>query len=83
MGSLVCSHMILYLFCTKNRSAQILGIYVSYANKFEDPEIIPVSALEVPLALVPVYSQRLQQDLWISISFDHVTFLFIAGWRAV
>ncbi|KII86134.1 hypothetical protein PLICRDRAFT_115269 [Plicaturopsis crispa FD-325 SS-3] len=52
--------------------ASTLGIHVSYAERFHPHEMIPVSIIEGPLALVPIHSERIHQDLWVSISFDHV-----------
>jgi len=55
-----------------DHSAAILGIHVSYSGKFENYEVIPASVIEVPLALISVFSHTIQQELWISVSFDHV-----------
>ncbi|KAH9940309.1 hypothetical protein B0H21DRAFT_697685, partial [Amylocystis lapponica] len=52
--------------------ASTLGIHVSYAGDLGDYEIIPVSRIDAPLALIPVLLTTLQREIWISISFDHV-----------
>ncbi|KAF9455543.1 hypothetical protein BDZ94DRAFT_1179759, partial [Collybia nuda] len=52
--------------------ASLLGIHVSYANAFEELEVIPISAVDAPLALIPIHSRKIHQDLWVSGSFDHV-----------
>ncbi|KAH9921364.1 hypothetical protein B0H21DRAFT_701660 [Amylocystis lapponica] len=57
--------------------SSILGIHVSYAGDLGDYEVIPVSNIEAPLALIPVQSARLQRELWVSISFDHVIHSFL------
>ncbi|KAG1736440.1 uncharacterized protein EDB91DRAFT_1250062 [Suillus paluster] len=51
-------------------NASTLGIHVSYAE-LGPQEVIPVSWIECPLALIPVYSNIIKKDLWITISFDH------------
>ncbi|KAG2335647.1 hypothetical protein BDR05DRAFT_898020, partial [Suillus weaverae] len=53
-------------------NASTLGIHVSYAE-LGPQEVIPVSRIECPLALIPVYSNIIKKDLWITISFDHVS----------
>ncbi|KAG0698529.1 hypothetical protein DFH29DRAFT_877950 [Suillus ampliporus] len=53
-------------------NASTLGIHVSYAE-LGPQEVIPVSWIECPLALIPVYSNIIKKDLWITISFDHVS----------
>jgi hypothetical protein len=53
-------------------SATTLGIYISHADTYGDFEVIPVSIIDAPLALIPVHLHRTNQDLWISISFDRV-----------
>jgi hypothetical protein len=45
-------------------SSSVLGIYVSYANAYSAYEIIPVSLIDSPLALIPVRSQHIARDLW-------------------
>ncbi|KAG2083121.1 uncharacterized protein F5147DRAFT_783022 [Suillus discolor] len=50
--------------------ASTLGIHVSY-TELGPQEVIPVSRIECPLALIPVYSNIIKKDLWITISFDH------------
>jgi hypothetical protein len=57
-------------------SSSVLGIYVSYANAYSAYEIIPVSLIDSPLALIPVRSQHIARDLWISVSFDHVRIIY-------
>lgn len=54
------------------RSAEELGIYNCYAERFQDLELVSPSALEAPLAVVPVHSRRIEKDLWIAISMDRV-----------
>ncbi|KAG1734538.1 hypothetical protein EDD22DRAFT_1011418 [Suillus occidentalis] len=49
-----------------------LGIHTSYANNYHPYEIIPVSRIASPLALIPVHSNIVKKHLWISVSFDHV-----------
>ncbi|KAL6308961.1 hypothetical protein BKA93DRAFT_821803 [Sparassis latifolia] len=51
--------------------SDLLGIHVSYANRFHGYEIVPAVALDAPLALIPIHSERMGQELWASISFDH------------
>ena len=53
-------------------SAVLLGISVCYADQYQDPEIIPIARVDSPLALIPIYSQRIQTKLWATVSFDHV-----------
>jgi len=55
-------------------SASILGIHVSYANEFHDYEVVPVSVIDAPLTLIPIHSNIIHRDLWVSISFDHVSY---------
>ncbi|KAL0056601.1 hypothetical protein AAF712_016795 [Marasmius tenuissimus] len=55
-----------------DRYADILGINVSYAGKLDPLAIISASSIEAPVALIPVFSNVIQQELWITISFDHV-----------
>jgi hypothetical protein len=63
-------------------SASTLGIHISYANAFSDYEIIPISMIDAPLALIPIYSTKIQRDLWVSVSFDHVcTFTIGNGYK--
>ncbi|KAG1888658.1 hypothetical protein F4604DRAFT_1877216 [Suillus subluteus] len=60
--------------CTMNQShadGSTLRIHVSYANEFGPYEIIPVSNIKCPLALIPVHSAIIKKDLWIAVSFDH------------
>ncbi|KAG2061047.1 hypothetical protein BDR06DRAFT_993204 [Suillus hirtellus] len=47
-----------------------LGIHVSY-TELGPQEVVPVSRIECPLALIPVHSNILKKDLWITVSFDH------------
>lgn len=47
-----------------------LGIQVSYAHRYHEVEVIPVSHIVAPLGKVEVQSRG--QLLWITISFDHV-----------
>lgn len=54
-------------------SASTLGIHVSYEGQFGPFEMIPVSRIDCPLALIPIFSQRIGRALWISVSFDHVS----------
>ncbi|KAG2126265.1 uncharacterized protein EDB93DRAFT_1257640 [Suillus bovinus] len=49
-----------------------LGIHTSYANEFLPHEVIPVSRIVCPLALIPVHSNIIKKNLWVSVSFDHV-----------
>ncbi|KAJ8074365.1 hypothetical protein PM082_015265 [Marasmius tenuissimus] len=53
--------------------ADTLGINVSYAHKFGALVIIPASAIEAPVALIPVRSNFVHKDLWITVSYDHDT----------
>ncbi|KAG1749066.1 uncharacterized protein EDB91DRAFT_1244855 [Suillus paluster] len=50
--------------------ASTLGIHVSY-TELGPQEVVPVSQIECPLALIPVHSNVLKKDLWITVSFDH------------
>ncbi|KIJ07324.1 hypothetical protein PAXINDRAFT_182502 [Paxillus involutus ATCC 200175] len=50
-----------------------LGYYLSYANTFHNIEIIPSSTIASPVAIVPAYSQVIKKDVWISVSFDRVS----------
>ncbi|KAG1718620.1 hypothetical protein EDB19DRAFT_1899167 [Suillus lakei] len=52
--------------------ASTLGIHVSY-TELGPQEVVPVSRIECPLALIPVHSNILKKDLWITVSFDHVS----------
>ncbi|KAF6762530.1 hypothetical protein DFP72DRAFT_987053 [Ephemerocybe angulata] len=52
--------------------ASILGIHASYADEFHDVEILSASALDSPLALIPVKHYTMKRDLWISVLLDHV-----------
>jgi hypothetical protein len=54
------------------RSDTTLGIYVAYADQFDNFEVVPVCSIEAPLALIPVQLARQNQALTIAISFDHV-----------
>jgi hypothetical protein len=51
-------------------SADLLGIYVSYADVYHVPEIIPITRIDSPLALIPIYSQVIRHKLWVTVSFD-------------
>ncbi|KAG1737091.1 uncharacterized protein EDB91DRAFT_1249738 [Suillus paluster] len=51
-------------------NASTLSIHVSYAE-LGPQEVIPVSWIKCPLALIPVYSNIIKKDLWITILFDH------------
>ncbi|KAF9460581.1 hypothetical protein BDZ94DRAFT_1311348 [Collybia nuda] len=53
--------------------ASTLGIHTTYADWFDAPKIIPISRINSPLALIPIHSQRIQKDLWVSVSFDHAS----------
>lgn len=53
-------------------SCSILGIHVSYAELFHDAEVIPVTQFDAPLALIPIHSDAIDKDLWITISLDRV-----------
>jgi hypothetical protein len=57
-------------------SAAILGIQVVNSNLFEDYEVVPISRIDCPLALIPIHSRLIQRDLWVCVSFDHVNFDF-------
>ncbi|KAG2129521.1 hypothetical protein BD769DRAFT_1627963 [Suillus cothurnatus] len=50
--------------------ASTLGIHISY-TELGPQEVVPVSWIECPLALIPVHSNVLKKDLWITVSFDH------------
>ncbi|KAG2092682.1 hypothetical protein BD769DRAFT_1631822 [Suillus cothurnatus] len=50
--------------------ASTLGIHVSY-TELGPQEVVPVSWIECPLALIPVHLNVLKKDLWITVSFDH------------
>ncbi|KAF9461453.1 hypothetical protein BDZ94DRAFT_1310595 [Collybia nuda] len=52
--------------------ASTLGIHTTYANEFDAPEVVSISKIDSPLALILVHSRVLQKDLCISVSFDHV-----------
>ncbi|KAG2757569.1 hypothetical protein P692DRAFT_20711205 [Suillus brevipes Sb2] len=52
--------------------ASTLGIHISY-TELGPQEVVPVSRIECPLALIPVHSNVLKKDLWITVSFDHVS----------
>ncbi|RXW19193.1 hypothetical protein EST38_g6659 [Candolleomyces aberdarensis] len=56
-----------------NLFASVLGIYTSYAEQYHPPEIIPASDIDCPLALIPAKHFSTNVDLWISVSFDHVS----------
>jgi hypothetical protein len=62
-------------------SSSVLGIHVSYANAFHPMEIIPCSSIDCPLALVPVYLNTISRDIWIAVSFDHVSFVLFMTHR--
>lgn len=59
------------------RSASTLGIRVSHANKFGETKVIPATAIEAPLALIPISLNNSQENFWASISFDHVCRVYI------
>lgn len=59
-------------------SASTLGIHTTYANQFHPAEVVPISRIVGPLALIPVYSRIINKDLWISVSFDHVSTVSIS-----
>jgi len=71
MGSLV-SLSVSRDKCSYIFSASTLGIHVSY-TELGPQEVVPVSWIECPLALIPVHSNVLKKDLWITVSFDHVS----------
>ncbi|KAG1854527.1 hypothetical protein F4604DRAFT_1932794 [Suillus subluteus] len=48
-----------------------LGIHTSYMDEYHPYEIIPVSRIVCPLALIPAYSNIVGKKLWIAVSFDH------------
>ena len=54
-------------------SSTIIGISVSYADEFNPLEIIPVSSIVSPLALVSCHSHQLDRHLWFAISLDRVS----------
>ncbi|KAG1888094.1 hypothetical protein F4604DRAFT_1916005 [Suillus subluteus] len=56
-----------------------LGIHTSYSNEYHPYEIIPVSRIASPLALIPVYSNVIKKSLWIAVLFDHVQDLVMSG----
>lgn len=56
-------------------SESTLGIHTAYANEYHPYEMIPVSRISSPLALIPAYSNVVKKALWISVSFDHVQIL--------
>lgn len=72
MGPLVSLPVMRYKYSSVF-SASTLGIHVSY-TELGPQEVIPVSRIECPLALIPVYSNIIKKDLWITISFDHVSY---------
>ncbi|KAF5384411.1 hypothetical protein D9615_003304 [Tricholomella constricta] len=44
--------------------ASTLGIYTTYANQFDQPEVIPISRIDSALAKIPIHSNVIGQDLW-------------------
>ena len=51
-----------------------------YAHRYHRYEVIPATSFDSPLALIPVHSNIIQQDLWVCVSFDHVrSVLFCIG----
>ncbi len=56
-----------------------LGVYVAYADKFHAPEVVVSSQLSAPVAIVPIRSKVLGQEvpLWAVHSFDRVRTQFI------
>ena len=53
-------------------SASMLGIHISYTDHFGGYEIMKALEIDCPLALLPIHSNRIQCNLWVSVSFDHV-----------
>jgi hypothetical protein len=56
-------------------SESTLGIHTAYANEYHPYEMIPISRISSPLALISAYSNVVKKALWISVSFDHVQIL--------
>ncbi|KAG1794952.1 uncharacterized protein BJ212DRAFT_1528927 [Suillus subaureus] len=52
--------------------ASTLGIHVPY-TELGPQEVVPVSRIKCPLALISVHLNVLKKDLWITVSFDHVS----------
>lgn len=50
-------------------------MYSSYANEFQELEIVAPTALDSPVVIVPIHSRRIDRDLWICISMDRVCFV--------
>ncbi|THU83343.1 hypothetical protein K435DRAFT_971601 [Dendrothele bispora CBS 962.96] len=51
--------------------SSVLGIYVSYAHRYQAFEVVAAKSIDCPLAVVEVEHHRTRQNLWITISFDH------------
>ncbi|KZT25039.1 hypothetical protein NEOLEDRAFT_1156520 [Neolentinus lepideus HHB14362 ss-1] len=51
--------------------ASTLGIYVTYAETFADYEVISMDRVNAPMALIPIFSRLIEQELFVCISFDH------------
>lgn len=71
---LICNNILMSTF-----SASTLGIHITYANEFDEPEIIPVSQIDSTLATIPFRSQILNCDLWAHVSFDRVSIHLVSG----
>jgi hypothetical protein len=63
----LCLHQL-----TNDYSAVDLATYVSYAKVSEEWEVIPSTSLACPVTIVPFHSQVVDEDLWVSVSFDRV-----------
>ena len=55
-----------------NYSAVDLATYLSYAKVSEEWEVIPLTSLACPVTVVPFHSRVVDEDLWVSVSFDRV-----------
>ncbi|KAI0759274.1 hypothetical protein BD413DRAFT_488179 [Trametes elegans] len=56
-----------------------LGVYIAYGDKFHASEVIMSSQLSAPVAIIPICSKVLSQDvlLWVVHSFDQVHAQFL------
>jgi hypothetical protein len=59
-------------------SAIDLATYVTYRTLSDNWEIIPSKAIGCPLTLIPIHSRAVNRDLWVSVSYDRVSFFTLS-----
>ena len=62
-------------------SAGTLGIHTTYAARFHQHEVVPISRIDSALAVIPIYSQLIACDLWVLVSFDRVIIVYSGGYN--